>query len=287
MTDANASGFPAFGQPLPTPEQHGVCAIHPIERATFVCARCGNFGCAACHFSTLEGASTCTACAAQGLGEPIPWERRKQLGWWRAFLDTSRLASRQPERFFRTPATESGLGGPMTYAVAAYTFGQLIYMIQLAIVFGLVGLGAAAAGEHEAGGLFGIYSGAFGLCGLPMVVIQAPLYAVMGALLAASLSHGTLVLLKKNQGTFEQTFRAIAYANAPYFYYWIPCVGPLVAFVWMLMTEAQALRAVHRVSSDRAWIAILGYRILLLAMIVFVYAGLIGVALITSLPSHD
>ncbi len=63
------------------------CARHPDVDASEVCARCGDFLCAACTLVTSEGRPCCARCQPLA-GEPFPWERRGELGLGRAFLET-------------------------------------------------------------------------------------------------------------------------------------------------------------------------------------------------------
>jgi len=249
--------------------------MHPTLAATFLCTRCGTYGCPGCIFSSVARKEICRACATQGLGEAVPWERRKLLGRWRAFWATTRLASREPTRFFRTPATEEGIMGPVLYGIAAYTFGQFVYAVILVSAMVVVGLAAAiATKEPEVGAMIAGYSVCWAVLVVPLTLLQAPIYGLMGILLGGGLSHVTLSLGKKTAATFEDTLRAVSFANAPYFYYFIPCVGPLVAWVWMLVIETIAIREVHRVGTGRAMFAVLAYRSLFLFGILTLYAML-------------
>jgi hypothetical protein len=250
-----------------------MCAQHPEIGASFTCTRCGSFGCPGCVFSALADQEICQACAAQGLGEPIPWERRRELGTWKAFWRTTRLASRRPREFFRTPATTRGAILPVLYGVAVYAFGQYLYMaiLVLAMIAGGIVM-AAGTGEPVLGFAIGGYSLFLGL----MMLVQAPVYGFMGILVGGGLTHVTLVLMKKANASFEQTLRAVSYANAPYFFYFIPCLGPLLAWFWMLRTETVAIRETHRVGTDRALVAVLGYRLLLILLVGGLYALLVA-----------
>lgn len=259
------------------------CALHPERAASFVCARCGTFGCTDCQFSWVKKRGTCAACAAQGLGEPIPWERRKELGTWTAFWRTARLASRSPTAFFRTPTTTESAVPALSHAVISFTVGMLLsYLVAGLLV--MVGGGAAAVfvPESQGGQTIGAVLGAYGcfIAGMsPLALLFGPANALMGVVIAAAAAHGVLALFKRSTAGFEDTLRAVCYANSPYVWSWIPVLGGLTWF-WMIGLEVIALRETHRCGSDWAALAAIGYRLVLLLVIVLSYAALIGAILL-------
>lgn len=280
------AGRPEFAPARPTPDaahdqgdahRGGLCAVHPDEAAAFTCDRCGSFGCGACRFGGMpapgvERAAFCVACARDGLDEPIPWERRAELGWWRAFVETTRLASMHPTRFFRTPTLERGAMGGLLYGVAANCVGQFALFVVLGVSLMLGGAVAGAAVDPLLGTLLAGY-GCF-LVGLtPLFVVQAPIQAVFGILVATAGSHGTLALGGRTSARFEDTLRAMGYATAPHVWVWLPACGVPLTYAWMLAVEYQAIRGTHRVSGDAAAVAIFGYRAVLLLGVLAIYAA--------------
>jgi hypothetical protein len=250
-----------------------MCASHPEIGASFTCARCGSFGCPGCAFSAIPGREVCRICAAHGLGEPIPWERRKEIGYWRAFWYTTRLATRRPREFFKTPATEPGAMSPVFYGVAVYAFGQYVYVAMIALSLVVFGAVAAAVAEEP---LVGAIAGGYSVFFVLIVLLQAPVQGLMGVLFGSACVHGALALMKQTSAPFEQTMRAVSYANAPYFFYFIPCVGPFLSWLWMVWVETVAVRETHRIGTDRAVLAVVGYRVLFILLVVVGYAALFG-----------
>jgi hypothetical protein len=252
------------------------CGVHAEVDARFLCVTCGTYGCGACVFARTERGATCRACAARGLAEIVPWERRRELGWVRAFWETTRLVCTEPKRFFATPAGESGLIGPTAYAVLAYTAGGALMMLSFGLLM-LVGAGGALIADEAAlGTIFGIYGGCFTVGFIPFALLAYPVQGLVQVLIAAACSHGTLVLLKGQRVSFEQSLRAVCYANAPYFWSFVPCIGWFGPMFWVWYCETVALRDAHRTTTDRAAIAVLGYRLLFFVAIVTIYALLIG-----------
>lgn len=252
--------------------------MHPSVEAAFLCTRCGTFGCAACAFSTVAQREVCRACAQKGLGEPIPWERRKEIGTWRAFWSTVRLASRSPTAFFRTPTTQASALGAVAHGAASYTVGLLLTYLVWGLLLMLSGGAVALIGQDELSTGLGVFLGFYGctLAGMsPFALVFAPASALMGLVIAAAASHGTLALLKKTGASFEDTLRVLSYANAPSVWTFVPVVGAFTYF-WTIGVEVIALRETHRCGTDAAFLAAVGYRVILTVLAIGLYATLFG-----------
>lgn len=253
------------------------CAVHEGASASFLCTRCGSFGCEACEFTRLAKREVCVACAQKGLGEPIPWERRKELGTWRSFWQTVRLASRSPTRFFRTPTTQPSVMSAVAHGVAASTFGLLMSYIAAGVLV-MIGGGVVALAVKDEGPMIGAVLGAYGcfIAGMsPLALLFGPANALLGLVVAAAASHGTLALFKKTRGSFEDTLRAVSYANAPFVWSWVPVAGGF-AYFWSVGLEVVALRETHRCGTDWAVAAAVGYRVALFLALVLGYVALFG-----------
>ena len=264
------------------------CGAHGAA-ATFVCTRCGDFGCAACLFSSVTGREVCATCAAKGLGEPIPWERRAEVGNVRAFWQTAKLAMGEPTRFFRTPTTQDSVIGAVVHGVLSVTVGLFLsYVVAGALV--LLGGGALAAiGDRTmapVGAVLGVYGCA--ILGLsPVLALMAgPANALFGQVIAAACAHGVLAIAKKTRGSFEDTLRVCSYANAPYLFSFVPVMGSFTWF-WVVGLEVIGLREVHRCGTDWAAAAAIGYRVVFFLTIVGGYVLLfLGMAATLQPPPH-
>lgn len=64
----------------------------------------------------------------------IPWERRRELGWWRAFRDTFVMSIREPTRFYGLVPRDASPWGALAYglvfdlvvAVIGFAYHQLV-----------------------------------------------------------------------------------------------------------------------------------------------------------------
>lgn len=197
----------------------------------------------------------------------MPWERRSELGAWRAFRRTSELVLTEPTRFFRTPATSDPLVPALIYGTVAYALPQILIMLLFAGVALLIGGGIAAFGSSGSEGpplvaLLGFF-GVMGAVALPMNIATSIVWGAIAAVAGAGLSHGTLRLMGSRTAPFEQTLRAVCYANAAHLCGVVPGLGAMVALVWVPASETIALREVHRVSTSTALVAAIGYRLVL------------------------
>jgi hypothetical protein len=250
------------------------CAVHTDESAAFVCIRCGSFGCAACAFSPLRERTICKTCAERGLAEPIPWERRKELGFWKALSQTTRAVCARPTRFFRTPFIADDMGSSLYYGTVMYTLGQALYALTLGLAFLAGGVGLGVAVEQP---IFAGVGVGYGVCIFVSIAVQAPIYGLMGILLGGTCSHGTLVLLKSANASIDMTVRTVAYANGAQIFFAVPCIGYLAPF-WVIWLETIGLRELHRISTGKALLATLGYRVLFLAIGLGAYALILALA---------
>ena len=193
-------------------------------------------------------------------------------------MDTTRVIAKAPEAFYRTPAVEEGPLAAAMYGIVVYTLGQLISNV---LVFGGFAVASLIAGvaldEPAVGGVFAGYSLCWTILVIPLTLGQAPLYGLFGILGGGGLTHLSLRALKSARVPFEGTLRAVSYANAPYILYAIPCVGPFIGWFWMLYLEVVGVREAHSVTTDRAAVAVLGWRALLIATVITLYITL-GVA---------
>ncbi len=253
--------------------------MHEVE-ATFTCTRCGTFGCEECVFSALLDREVCKACATTGLGEPIPWERRKELGNWNAYWRTVKLAMLQPKRFHRTPTTQASSFGAVAHGVLSSTIGLALSYVVNGLLLALSG-GVMALVVPGEGATIGAFLGAYGcmFAGMsPLALLIGPPNALLSMVIAAACSHGFLAIFKRTKGGFEDTLRAVSYANAPYVWSFIPLVG-MIGFFWMLTLETVGIRETHRCSTEWALGATLVYRGVLFGGVFLMYAAFFALAL--------
>src|SRR5512139_1787781 len=169
------------------------CAVHGTP-ATFVCYRCGNFGCEGCVGVAFEGQRLCASCVARGGEQAMPWERLRDLGLFTAFWKTSSRVTFSPTECFRASPEGGSLFSHLAYGVLAWTLapaiGLFVYCAVLGVVFGFAPLGEA--GPQGVGGTAGMLGLLCASVGFGLIML--PVYAIVATILDAGVTHLVLYL---------------------------------------------------------------------------------------------
>jgi len=174
-------------------------------------------------------------------GARSTWESFEQHGVISAFAGTVKGVLFAPGDFFDQLPPVAGKVRPLIFAVAV----SVIVMI-FALVWEYFGLklgGLRDLGHTE--GFEGLGRNAMG--GLALLGL-APLFTMAFLFLDAALSHLLLGLVRAATRSFDETFRTLCYAGAP----WILAVFPLpyaylaaVILIWHMALQAISLRKLH------------------------------------------
>ena len=196
-----------------------------------------------------------------GQGRPgSAWDERGRLGFVPAFVETTRQVLTSPTDFFRRMPTAGGLGGPLLYAVTAGWIGLVAAALYQSVWVSIVGPSVLPFGierEEFARVLAFMESWA----GLVAQVVFGGVSVTIGVFVTAGILHLMLLLLGAGQKTFEATFRAVSFAQAPMVLFVIPVFlvpgcGALVA-IWSLVLYVIGLSEAHQIGRGRAVAAVL------------------------------
>jgi hypothetical protein len=123
--------------------------------------------------------------------------------------------------------------------------------------------------------VFGSYGCAL-IAMIPVMLVHVPTTTLVSVGIASAMIHGTLLLLGAAKGPFwAGTVRATSYSFATHVLFAVPVVGVPIALIWTLVIETIGVREVHRTATVVAAIAVLGYRVLTIALVAAIYV-LIG-----------
>ncbi len=168
--------------------------------------------------------------------QDCPFDRRGELGFFEALIETLKGSMLSPATFFdrmKTDDTTSAfLYAWLTAGIGAF-FGQLWQT------------------------LLQISTGAFEW---PVVIgqlIGVPIGAAIGIWIAAGIVHVGCLLFKCGDRGFSATFRAVAYAQGPQLLAVIPFLGQIAGAIWVLVIEIYALSRLQRTTPGRAAAAVL------------------------------
>ena len=194
---------------------------------------------------------------ASSLVEPI-WERRQEVGFFRALFRTIGEILRKPGEIFSKMRTEGDLVSP------------LLYTIILTVAVGALTLPYSgfynAALKHLVESLpnASSYPSALfqiqplNLANAAMAIVLMPVLATVGSFIRAGLLHLVLYLTGGAHKGFEATFRVACYSDATSaIFRIIPFLGLLIAFVLDLWLLVVGLKRVNQIEGWRATLAVL------------------------------
>jgi hypothetical protein len=182
-------------------------------------------------------------------GDPNPWDRKSELGFFGAFVQTVKETLLNPARFFGAMRVDNTEG--------AFSFGFICLLIggwasmfwqwiQLRIQGGMMLPPDADFAEFAE--IMRWMEMAFG--GLGFVLL--PIWGAIYLFLWAGLLHLAVMLLGANNHGWNATFRAVCYAQAPQLFGIVPFCGGLVAAIWSLVLYILAITWLHRTTPGRA-----------------------------------
>ena len=195
------------------------------------------------QFPGLAGSDAPLAVAPTGL----PWDRRQELGFFPAFLETLKLVLFKPSAAFTSMKPEGGLGEPLIFAVFGGSIGIIV-----SILFSLLMSSFGFMSDRDAlAGLLG-----FGI-GTIFIIIFIPVFLALGLFIGAAITHLCLKLVGGAKRSFETTFRVLCFsAGSTYPFMIVPFCGGLISGVWLLVAECIGLARAHETTTGRAVLAV-------------------------------
>ncbi len=189
------------------------------------------------------------------VGGGTPWERRDQIGWVTALIDTTREVLTSPTAFFRAMPVRGGILGPLGYGVILGYIGLLAQALYQAIFRTVLGSTFAGFGRRaEWAPLVATLQSGIGLL---IQVLLGPMILTVGLFLSAGIVHLMLLLLGGARRDFEATFRVACYAEAPAVFALVPFCGGLIGLVYRLVLYIIGLAEAHQIGKGTAAAAVL------------------------------
>jgi hypothetical protein len=200
---------------------------------------------------TASGATPPAGAAASGtptVRSGLPWDRRHELGFFNAFIETLKMVLTSPALAFSSMKTEGGLTEPLIYAVVGGSFGFIVYLL-LTVAMGSFGI---FADKHNA--LAGLMGMGFGTI---FAIIFIPVFLVVGVFISAAIIHLCLMIVGGAKKSFETTFRVLSFSvGSAYPLMIIPVCGGLISGVWGLIVQCIGLARAHETDTGRAVLAV-------------------------------
>jgi hypothetical protein len=204
---------------------------------------------------------------AELVSEPggTPWERRGELGFWTALLQTLQQALLEPGKLFASARLDRGraqLGFAVLVTSVSWAVGQVVEALllrgqreQLRDLLGnmsqnpnlppsLRQMVEAQMEPTAPGSVIGL-------------ALFTPAFAFVLLYVNAAVTHAVAALLGQARRGFAATFAACAYACAPLVLLAVPACGSIVAVIWVIALTGIGMKVVHRASSVGAAASVL------------------------------
>jgi hypothetical protein len=208
-----------------------------------------------------------TLAPVEDLEDGPAWEHRKELGLFKALIQTWKEVLFNPTVSFARMKTSGGFVAPLLFnltMIVIYAFFTTIYQLLLFGVFA-----ATASTHNDSNSLSGSIS-----AGLPPIVnvgvmlVMIPLLVGL-TFLNAAIVHGCLALFKGTSKSYEATYRVVCYSYSTWIFSIVPCAGGIVSSIWWVISTIVGLSKVHRTEVWRSTVAVL--------FPVFVCVGIVAV----------
>lgn len=209
------------------------------------------------------------------LGESTPWERRSELGFFPALLETLKRSMTDPVRFFERMRVDNADGAVSYYWLVAGIGGLFAQLWQAA--FSALKIGATSSFSS-----FPVTDNPMASWANlgPMAQVGAGLVALalapVALYISAGIFHLSAMLFRSAGSGFNATLRAVAYAAGPSLLGVIPACGSLIGAVWMLVLLVIAIWKLQRTSVGLAVGTVLAPMALLLCCLCIGLTAAIG-----------
>ena len=218
------------------------CAVHPRMKGLGVCSRCGAFACASCLHANPQGLAICASCHEREPDVLLPWDRREELGTFKAFYKTCVEVLLRPGPTFSESRTEGTVGSSLLFSLLCGFLAFFTTGIVYAVFFGAMSMALPSdTGEGPSPSEFRWIMVAM----MGAWIVLAPVMAVVTTVVNAAIDHLVLRMCGVTRG-FQVTLRANALSQAPYALGVVPICGAQVAPIWTMVARVFAYRGQHR-----------------------------------------
>ena len=213
-----------------------------------------------------------TLATVEGEEDGPAWERRRELGLFKALTQTWKEILFNPSVSFARMKSSGGFTAPFLFnltMVLIWAFFTLIYRLLLTGVF------AAAAGSmrNESNYMTGLSAGTSVLAIIVIFVVAIPLIVAFN-FVSAGITHLCLALFKGTSKNYEATYRVMCYAYSAWVFALVPCAGGIVAGLWALVSSIIGLSKVHKTEGWRAAVGVLLPVFVCIGLVVAVYVAI-------------
>ncbi|MFB6076149.1 MAG: YIP1 family protein [Candidatus Aenigmatarchaeota archaeon] len=191
------------------------------------------------------------------------------LGW----IEAVKSIIVNPKDFFSNMSTDGGYEKPIVFAAINFVIVSLItgilYFSYLS-TFGGLFLNGPMPGFIPNIGLVGILA-------IPFMIVLSLVGGIISLFVVAAISH-VLLIIVGGKGSYEGTFRIVAYTTAFVLISWIPVLNILIG-IYALYVVLIGYSKIHEISKGRALLGLLIPLLVILAAVfsLILFFGLSGI----------
>ncbi|MFL6589787.1 MAG: YIP1 family protein [Chthoniobacterales bacterium] len=219
------------------------------------------------EFVVQATASTAVALPTAAVpGTGLPWERRSELGFGKAWFETVSLLITRPSEAFTMMRPEGGLMDPLLFGLIGGCAGSIVSLIFQGLLQSIPGL----SGRNNFFPVLGL--GVWG----PIIIYGAlmPILIVLGLFVGSAVLHLCLMLVGGANRSFETTFRVACFtAGSANLFSMVPICGGFIAVVYQIVLECIGLSRAHQTTTGKALMAI--FLPLLLCCVICLILGIV------------
>lgn len=220
------------------------CAVHLEVAAVQPCERCGNFSCAGC-LAKVGSVQFCGACRARAA--ELEWDRRRELGMFRAWWLTSKRMMVSPLQTLDVISPEGTVLESSIYAgICSLTGIVPTLLIYALFIGGAMAFGAMKA-DPDSPRKIGLLAGTgIGVGVMVLYLVMFAGFSVLYLLGSAGIELLILRLAGLPQARYSVSVRAHALSMAPYVIGVFPLCSLYVFPIWSLVLRVFSIHKLHR-----------------------------------------
>ena len=220
-----------------------------------ICPKCG-------HNEISTASSYCPLC-----GEPISatdnltnnikedplegtWESTFRGDYFSIIKKTVTMVLTNPTYYFRNMPKETNLVKAIGYGVLFSYLGSLIGQV-ISFLINLIPMSVLIFLKSEES-----FNGSAFLFRFLISITIMPMATFMGLLIAVSITHFMLFLLKGNKYSIATTIKVFCYTQSVQIFCVVPILGAFVSVIWGLVTEIIGLKEAHETSYPKSSTAV-------------------------------
>ncbi|MCA1826068.1 MAG: YIP1 family protein [Myxococcales bacterium] len=233
----------------------------PSCRNTFSTERAGRQNCPACGKPLVVPEQPAAAPGPEAAPEAgTPWERRAELGTWRAWTQTLNLALLEPGKLFAAARIERTSDHLWFAVITTSVFWAIGQVLERAMLSGQREqmrrlLGSISDNPELSSMMQKMIDTQAAANSWPVVIglsLLTPLFSFIFLYLNAAVTHGFALVLGQSKRGFPATFTACAYSCAPLVLLAVPACGSIVGVIWLVVLTGIGLKETHRISTGGA-----------------------------------